>query len=68
MWRLGLDTVGLGIVLIMLVALMFAVLVLQRQRTGKTVVVWLAAGLIGILLGAAGSLGALRLMGARQVQ
>ena len=67
MWRLGLDTVGLGIVVIMLVALMFAVLVLQRQRTGKTVVVWLAAGLIGILLGAAVSLGALRLMGARQV-
>jgi hypothetical protein len=67
MWRLGLDTIGLGIVLIMLVTLMFAVLILQRQRTQKTIAVWLAAGLIGILLGSAGTLGALRLMGSRQV-
>ena len=67
MWRLGLDTIGVGIVLIMLVTLMFAVLMLQRQRTQKTIAVWLAAGLIGILLGSAGTLGALRLMGSRQV-
>lgn len=67
MWRLGLDTIGLGIVLVMLVTLLFAVLILQRQRTQKTIAVWLAAGLIGILLGSAGTLGALRLMGARQV-
>jgi hypothetical protein len=67
MWRLGLDTIGLGIVLVMLVTLLFAVLVLQRQRTQKTIAVWLAAGVIGILLGSAGTLGALRLMGARQV-
>lgn len=67
MWRLGLDTVGVGIVLIMLLSLMFAVLVLQRQRTQKTIAVWLAAGLIGILLGSAGTLGALRLSGYRQV-
>ncbi len=67
MWRLGLDTIGLGIVLMMLVTLMFAVLILQRQRTQKTIAVWLAAGLIGILLGSAGTLGALRLMGSRQM-
>ncbi len=66
MWRLGLDTVGLGIVMIMLVSLMFAVLILQRQRSQKTIAVWLAASLIGILLGSAGTLGALRLSGYRQ--
>jgi len=67
MWRLGLDTIGLGIVLVTLVTLMFAVLILQRQRTQKTIAVWLAAGLVGILLGSAGTLGALRVMGARQL-
>lgn len=67
MWRLGLDTIGLGIVLVMLVTLLFAVLILQRQRTQKTIVAWLAAGVIGILLGSAGTLGALRLMGVRHL-
>ena len=66
MWRLGLDTIGLGIVLIMLVSLLIAVVVLQRQRTQKTISVWLFAGLIGILLGGAGTLGALRLIGLKQ--
>ncbi len=67
MWRLGLDTIGLGIVLVILATLLFAVLLLQRQRTQKTIVAWLAAGVIGILLGSGGTLGALRLMGAQQL-
>lgn len=68
MWRLGLDTIGLGIVLIMLVSLMLAVLVMQRQRGQKAFAVWLFAGVIGILLGSAGTLGALRLIGYRQAK
>ena len=60
MWRLGLDTVGLGIVFVMLLSLLFAVLVLQQQRTGKTVAIWLAAGFVGVLLGSAATLGAWR--------
>jgi hypothetical protein len=67
MWRIGLDTVGLGIVLITLATLMFAVLVMQRQRSGKTIAIWLAAGFLGILLGCSLTLGALRFSGYRQL-
>ena len=66
MWRIGLDTIGLGIVVIMLVTLMFAVLIMQRQRSQKAIVLWLGAGFVGLLLGSAVTLGALRLSGYRQ--
>ncbi len=67
MWRLGLDTVGLGIVVVTLVALLFAVLMMQRQRRGKTIAVWLAAGILGVLLGSSLTLGGLRLSGFRNM-
>jgi hypothetical protein len=67
MYRIGLDTVGLGIVVVTLVSLMFAVLVMQRQRSGKTIAIWLAAGFVGILLGSALTLGALRFSGFRKM-
>jgi len=67
MYRIGLDTVGLGIVVVTLVSLMFAVLVMQRQRSGKTIAIWLAAGLLGILLGSSLTLGALRFSGFRKM-
>jgi hypothetical protein len=66
MWRIGLDTIGLGIVIIMLVTLMFAVLIMQRQRSQKTIVLWFGAGFVGLLLGSAVTLGALRLSGYNQ--
>ena len=66
MWRIGLDTIGLGIVIVMLVTLMFAVLIMQRQRSQKTIVLWLGAGFVGLLLGSAVTLGALRLSGYNQ--
>jgi hypothetical protein len=66
MWRIGLDTIGLGIVVVMLVTLMLAVLIMQRQRSQKTIVLWLGAGFVGLLLGSAVTLGALRLSGYNQ--
>lgn len=68
MWRFGLDTVALGIVLVTLVTLMFAVLMMQRQRSQKTIAVWFAAGFVGIMLGSALTLGGLRLTGYRPVR
>jgi hypothetical protein len=63
-----LDTIGLGIVVVMLVALMFAVLMLQRQRSQKTISIWFGSVVVGLLLGSALTLGLLRLGVLRQFQ
>ncbi|MHB9079894.1 MAG: hypothetical protein ACYC3X_20635 [Pirellulaceae bacterium] len=68
MWRLSLDTIGIGILLVMLLTLMFAVLISQRQRNQKTIGIWMGSVLIGLLLGSALTLGALRLGGYRPPQ
>ncbi len=67
MWGLPLDTIGLGIVLVMLLSLMLALLMQQRQRRQKTIALGLGALLIGGLMGSAATLGAMRLLGVRQV-
>ena len=66
MWGLPLDAVGLGILLVMLLSLMFALVMQQRERRQKTIALGLGGLLIGGLLGSAGTLGALRLLGVRQ--
>lgn len=67
MWGLPLDAVGLGILLVMLLSLLFALVMQQRQRRQKTVALGLGALVIGGLVGSACTLGALRLLGVRQV-
>ncbi len=64
---LPLDTIGLGIVLVMLLSLMFALLMQQRERSQKTMALWLGSLVIGALFGSAGTLGVLRLRGVQHV-
>jgi hypothetical protein len=61
MWRIGLDTIGIGVLLVVLLTLMLAVLILQRQRSQKTFGIWIGSVLVGLLMGSALTLGALRL-------
>src|SRR5262245_65443993 len=59
MWTL--DAISSYVLTMGLLSLFCLVLVWQRQRTQKTVVVWLASGAIGILLGSIGSFAAVHL-------
>jgi hypothetical protein len=59
MWTL--DAISSYVLVMGLLSLFCLVLVGQRQRTQKTVVVWLASGAIGILLGSIGSFAAVHL-------
>ncbi len=61
MWKIGLDTIGIGVLLVVLLTLMLAVLILQRQRSQKTFGIWIGSVLVGLLMGSALTLGALRL-------
>jgi len=60
---LGLDAMSSYILVVALVTLLAAILVWQFQRSQKTALGWLAAALLGVLLGAAGSYAAARLSG-----
>ena len=60
---LDLDAMSSYILVVALVALLAAILVWQFQRSQKTALGWLAAALLGVLLGAAGSYAAARLSG-----
>jgi hypothetical protein len=49
-------------VLVMVICLVFIMILLSRQkRTGKDVTVWLFAGIVGVMLGVAGTLAAITL-------
>ena len=55
MWRFGYDTTASFLLTIALLSMLATVLVWQQHKTGKTIVVWLWAGIFGILLGCAGT-------------
>ena len=60
---LSLDAIGIGIVVVMLVSLMFALLMQQRVRSQKAISIGIGSLLVGLLLGSALTLGSLRLFG-----
>jgi hypothetical protein len=57
------DTTTAYLLVAALATLLVAVLVWQPYRSRRTVIVWLASGVIGVLLGSVGSYAALRLAG-----
>ena len=59
----GIDAISSYILVVALLTLFVAVLVWQPQKKQKTVSVWLASGVIGVLLGAAGAFALVHLMG-----
>jgi len=59
----GLDAVNSYSVVIAMAALLVAVLVWQPHRSRRTVVVWLASGAVGVVLGSAASYAGMRLAG-----
>jgi hypothetical protein len=59
----GIDMISAYLLVIGLLTMFVIVLVWQRHRTERTIGVWLASGVIGLLLGGVGSYAALRLSG-----
>lgn len=59
----GIHAISAYLLAIGLLTLLVAILVWQTHRSGKTIIVWLAAGVVGILLGSAGSYGLMRVRG-----
>lgn len=59
----GIDKISVYLLALGLLTLLAAVLIWQTHRTGRTVIVWLAASVLGILLGSAGSYALVRLTG-----
>jgi hypothetical protein len=59
----GLDAVNSYFVVVAMAALLVAVLVWQPHRSQRTVVVWLASGVVGVVLGSAASYAGMRLAG-----
>ncbi len=57
------DAVSSYLLVMALLTLLVAVLVWQRQRTQRTILVWLAAGVLGMLLGSIGSYAGVRVVG-----
>ncbi len=51
------NATGTYILVVGLASVFVLVLLLQKQRSGKEVTLWLFSGLVGILLGAAGAMG-----------
>jgi hypothetical protein len=60
---LGLDAVNSYFLVVAMAALLVMVLVWQPHRSRRTVVVWLASGAVGVVLGSAVSYAAMRLAG-----
>ena len=60
---LGMDVVTSYLLVIAIATLLMAVLVWQTHRSGRTVIVWLASSVLGIILGSIGSYAAMRTMG-----
>jgi hypothetical protein len=63
MWRFGFEVLPAYLLVVGLLTFFVAVILWQRQRTGKTVAVWLSAGILGILLGSVGSYALVRWAG-----
>ena len=59
----GIHIISVYLLAVGLLTLLAAVLIWQRQRTGKTVIVWLSSGLVGILLGSVGTVAIVCLAG-----
>ena len=59
----GVHVISVYLLAVGLLTLLLLVLVWQRQRSGKTIVVWLASGVAGILLGSVGSVAIICLAG-----
>ena len=59
----GIHIISVYLLAVGLLTLLAAVLIWQRQRSGKTVIVWLSAGVVGILLGSVGSVAIVCLAG-----
>jgi hypothetical protein len=59
----GLDVANSYFLVVAMAALLVAVLVWQPRRNGRTVVVWLASGAVGMVLGSIASYVAVRLAG-----
>jgi hypothetical protein len=57
------DAIGSYVLVLTLATIFVVILLLRQNRTGRDVQVWLFSGLIGILLGAAGSIAAAQLLG-----
>ena len=62
------DQVSSYLLVVCLVTLLVAVLIWQRQRTQRTIAVWLAAAVLGMLLGSVGSYAAMRMAGCKMLQ
>lgn len=58
---LSMDSMSLYTLTMGLAALLCLIVIWQRQRTGKTISVWLASGIVGILLGSVGSFAGIHL-------
>ena len=65
---LGLDAINAYFVVVAMAALLVMVLVWQRHRSQRTVVVWLASAAAGVVLGSAGSYAGMRLAGYQVVK
>ena len=57
----GTDLISAYLLLMGLLTMLVASLLWQQQRTGRTVAVWLAAAVLGVLLGSVGSYAGMRL-------
>ncbi|HIN96139.1 MAG TPA: hypothetical protein EYN03_10895 [Planctomycetes bacterium] len=65
---LNLDVISIYILTLALLALVFGVFVNNRQKNGKTLSLWLASTILGLLLGATGALGACYWLGYEVVE
>lgn len=61
----GFDAISSYILVVALLTLLIAALVWQERRTPKSVILWFAAGAVGVLLGTAGSFALVQLTGYR---
>lgn len=67
MWRFGFEVMPAYLLIVGLLTLFVAVIVWQQHRTGRTVAVWLSAGILGALLGSVASYALMRASGYRVV-
>ena len=65
---LNLDVISIYILTLALLALVFGVFVNNRQKNGKSLSLWLASTVLGLLLGAAGALATCYWMGYEVVE